>query len=258
MNFTYRNNIWKDTATNSVVKSNSRPIVPTSSSDVAFVKHQYGRPNPLRHWRKQLIPTFNTPSSKQITIDHVDHANYISDQAIDCDKNYKLVKENITPDLTTCDGICHVDDNGVRKKIGGTNKIRRSGSTITKKGYYSSRSQYLKSRCKTYEQNNMKGRVHNKDKNLFKSTTCPEEICKHVVYKNSNPSHNQQGSVTASAQILKKKYDARTNHGVTMKSAYGIAPLARKPYYENTTDYDYKIYKINPNKDECEYKSCYN
>ena len=43
---------------------------------------------------------------------------------------------------------------GVRKRVGGTNKIRRSGSTITKKGYCSSSSQYLKSRCKTTNKTN--------------------------------------------------------------------------------------------------------
>ena len=41
-----------------------------------------------------------------------------------------------------------------------------------------------------------------------------------------------------------------------MKTAYGVSPLAKKPYYENTTDYEYRIYKTNPNKDECEFKNC--
>ena len=116
-------------------------------------------------------------------------------------------------------------------------------------------SQYLKSRC-DLRTKPKRGAVYNSDKNLYNGTTCPDNYCKYVVSKHSNPTHHQQGSVSASSQILKKKYEARTKHGVTMKTAYGVAPLAKKPYYENTTDYEYRIYKTNPNKDECQYKKC--
>ena len=415
MIFTYRNNVWKGQATNSIVPSNSKPITKYDNNYVDLIAHQYGKPNPIKHWRKQLKPTFKTQSSKQVSFNNLESANYIGDTTIDCDNNYKLLKENITPDLTTCNGVSYLEpfygpdvkisdvytfydnvtnsdgtttstikdtifegyingswnllkltnaentflvesavyvilpvdntisetftalaeitaasyDNtdaiykytvelngdydyseytssttftdiegiyislvnesdereyrfdveyldtslgtetdkpeselrsnqnyGIKKCTGGTNKIRRSGSTIVKKGYCASSSQYLKSRCKTYEQNQKRGAVYNSTKNLYKGTTCPDNYCKYVVSKHSNPTHHQQGSVSASAQILKKKYEARTKHGVTMKTAYGVAPLAKKPYYENTTDYEYRIYKTNPNKDECEFKNC--
>ena len=40
---------WKDLATNSAIPSNSRPDL--TASGAAF------KPNPIRHWRKQLLPT---------------------------------------------------------------------------------------------------------------------------------------------------------------------------------------------------------
>ena len=55
---------------------------------------------------------------------------------------------------------------------GGTNKIRRSGSTIHGSNYCSSTKQYLQRRCKTYEQNQLYGKVVDSDKNLYQSTRC--------------------------------------------------------------------------------------
>ena len=109
MRFTYRNNVWKSNATNSIIPSNSRPIVTKNGSDSNSIAHVYGKPNPLKHWRKQLKPTFPTPSSKQVSIDHAEKGNYIGVTPLDCDKNYKVVKNNVSPDLSTCDGSCYIE-----------------------------------------------------------------------------------------------------------------------------------------------------
>ena len=136
MNFTYRNNVWKPSATNSIVPTNARPHTPSSRI--------YGKPNPLKVWRKQLQPAYPTISSKQIAIRNLESAVYVGDQTIDCDNNYQLLKENITPDLPTCDGVTYVDDNGKKTCRGGTNKVRRSGTTKLSNNYCSSHKQLLR------------------------------------------------------------------------------------------------------------------
>jgi hypothetical protein len=246
MNFTYRNNVWKASATNSVIPSNSRP---TTKYDAEYqdLNRKHGQPNPLRHWRKQLKPTHKTASSKQVSFRDLESAVYIGDSSIDCDSNIQLLKNNISPELSTCDGISIVDgDTGAKTCRGGTNKIRRSGSTIHGSKYCSSTKQYLQRRCKTYQQNQLYGKVVDSDKNLYQSTRCSPDVCKYVVHKSRNPTFSRQTSVSASAQILKKKNQAITNNGASYKSAFGMAPVAKTAYYQSSGDVEYRYYKINP------------
>lgn len=96
MNFTYRNNLWKGEATNSIVPTNSRPFT-NNDPNLTNVARTPMKANPIKHWRKQLQPYYRTPSSKQVSIDHIDNAVYIGSREPDCaSTNKQLLKENIT------------------------------------------------------------------------------------------------------------------------------------------------------------------
>ena len=103
MNFTYRNNVWKPNATNSVIPTNSRP---TTKYDPEYenMMRKHGQANPIRHWRKQLKPLHGTVSSKQVNIRNLESAVHVGDSTIDCDTNVQLLKNDVTPNTSTCDG----------------------------------------------------------------------------------------------------------------------------------------------------------
>ena len=65
MNFQYRNNLWKGNTTNTVIPTNSRPFS-NKSTDIPSGRTPF-KPNPIKHWRKQLKPYYKT-NSKQVSI----------------------------------------------------------------------------------------------------------------------------------------------------------------------------------------------
>ena len=210
MNFTYRNNLWKGEATNSIVPSNSRPF---NKYDANSINRTPFKANPLKQWRKQLMPYYKTLSTKQITIDQIEAPNssiYVDYKLnnIDCsDNNYKLLKENITL-LNDCLGIKDISNNTCK---GGSFNIKRSGTTLLNKNYYNNNSKYLQNKCKLYEQNKILG-----DKiksNTYKCTNSNTVCQKEIIYKPSNNAFMTQGAVSSSANILRKKNIALTrNH----------------------------------------------
>jgi hypothetical protein len=175
---------------------NSRPF--NNKTTDLFVG-SFGKPNPIKHWRKQLMPHYESNSTK-ITItdienpstsvytDNLEHCNIIYDQLLSTNK---------------CIGV-----DTEKGCVGGSHNIRRSGSTIYGPTYCSTTKQYLQRRCKTYEQNMMVGQVIDKEQNLYKSTICNNDDSKCVVYKRNNNTFNTIDSVVASNYVSKRKTDA--------------------------------------------------
>jgi hypothetical protein len=181
-----------------IVPMNNRPF--TNETPVN-VQSSFGKQNPIKHWRKQLFPYYDT-TSDLVTINMLETPSAINlTDLTDCTQFFEQV-----PSLTTCDGV----KNENNSCTGGTNHITRSGSTLYNKNYCSSTRQYLQKRCKTYEQNMLVGKALDLDKYLFNSTSNvgsdPKYNC--VTYKQSNPSFNMIGSAVASNFISKKKNNA--------------------------------------------------
>ena len=268
MNYQFRNNVWKGESTNSVIPTNSRPFT-NVDKDISSLARTTGKANPIKHWRKQLHPYYQTKSSKQVSIDTLEAPSSVvyidystSNLNYDCSvNNSQLLKENITL-LNNCNGIKYVNnnENNETRCIGGTNNIRRSGSTNLSKGYYRNYSKYLQSKCKTYEQNQ---KIGSKISDYtYKSQKCTSESLgcdKPVIYKPNNSAFMQQGSVSASANILRKRNNAITNNGASLKTAYGNSSLSVQPYHSGNTGYEIKYLKgNNEDTNECErvFKSC--
>lgn len=179
------------------VPVNSRPF---NNTDTQTFTGSFGKPNPIKHWRKQLMPHYESNSTK-ITISDVENPGV--------SVNTDLEQCNIFYDQVISTNKCiGVDtENGC---VGGSHNIRRSGSTLYGPNYCSSTKQYLQRRCKTYEQNMMVGQVIDKTKNLYKSTVCntDDSKTKCVVYKKNNNTFNTIDSVVASNYVSKRKNDA--------------------------------------------------
>lgn len=164
-----------------------------------------GKPNPIKHWRKQLAPYVNNYTvQSHPTIRDIDGAvktqnplNSISKGAIDILHTNK------------CYGIPNNN-----QCVTGSNAIRRSANTIINKNFCWNSKQYLQSRCKTYDQNQQIGK--NISGNKYLSGSCVNKCNLNldnvgVIYKPNNTQFQQQGSVTSGSRIAKLKYDTIRN-----------------------------------------------
>ncbi len=250
---------WKPNSTNSIVPTNSRPFH-NKDPNLGSISRVAFKPNPIKHWRKQLKPYYKS-SSKLVSIDMIDapsSAVHVLSN-VDCvNNNYQLLKENVNL-LNECNGIKNIDaTTGEVKCSGGTNHITRSANTNIKKNYFVNYKNYLQKRCKTYEQNNMIG--ENISGNKYKSSKCSGLTCeKSVIYKPNNSAFMIQGATSSSANTLRNRNKALTNNSASLKTAYGNAPVFIRDYKPGSTGYEIKYVKgdVNSNK-SCQqiFKSC--
>ena len=245
-NYTFRNNIWKENTTDMAVPSNSRPF---HNLDADTIPRTSFKANPIKHWRKQLLPYYETKSSKQVRIQQLDAPGTgisVNSNNIDCtSKNVHILKENITL-LNQCNGIKVYLEDGVHSTrcIGGTNHIRRSANTNISKNYHRNYHSYLKSKCRTYEENARLG-AKNYD-GTYKSSKCSTmtssdgTTCnKPIIYKPSNNLFSIQGATSSSANILRKKHDAINKNNASLKETYknGIVSINNVYDTESGTGY---------------------
>ena len=198
MQYTYYNKGGNQSS--SVYPKNSRPFSNTDSNSV--LGSSFGKPNPIKHWRKQLDPYYSS-NSKQITIDIVENPNTTNTTNVSNNMCNNIVEQVLS--TSKCDGI----KNG-NSCTGGTNHIRRSASTNYSNNYSSSTRHYLQKRGKTFEQNTMIGTPIDVNKNLFNTTVCSnnDSKTKCVVYKQNNPSFSTIDSVVSSNYVSKKRTNA--------------------------------------------------
>jgi len=259
-NYTFRNNIWKENTTDMAVPSNSRPF---HNLDANTIPRTSFKANPIKHWRKQLLPYYETKSSKQVRIQQLDAPGTgisVSSNNIDCtSKNVHILKENITL-LNQCNGIKVYLEDGVHSTrcIGGTNNIRRSANTNISKNYHRNYHSYLKSKCKTYEENARLGAKN--DDGTYKSSKCSTmtssdgTTCnKPIIYKPSNNLFSIQGATSSSANILRKKHDTINKNNASLKETYknGIVSINNVYDTESGTGYHLNYIKGDTTAGKC-------
>ena len=241
MNYTYRTISWKGEAINTTIPTNSRPY---ANDDLALntLPRTQGKANPLKQWRKQLNPVYQTKSSNQTSFRQLDAPNsavHMNTTTTDCDTTYSQIVKDYIMDASNNDTCC-------------STPIRRSGSTVVKKNYYQNHSKYLQSKCKTYESNSTLGAQNSNG--TYKSAKCSSlytKCNKPVVYKPSNSGFSTQGAVSASAHLLKKRKAAITNNSASLKTVYGNNFVQREAYYPGESGYMIKYVKGDPEKEQC-------
>lgn len=245
-NFTFRNNIWKEPSTDMAVPSNSRPFH-NADTNLQTISRTSFKPNPIKQWRKQLLPYYKTKSSKQVSIQQLDAPGTgisIDTDNVDCtSQNIRILKENITL-LNECNGIKVYLEDGVNNTrcVGGTNNVRRSANTNISKNYYRNYHSYLKSKCRTYEDNARLGSQN--DNGSYKSSKCSTitnsngTTCdKEIIYKPSNKLFSVQGAVSSSSNTIRKKNDAIYKNNASLKSTYKNGIISIDNVYDTESSY---------------------
>jgi len=114
----------------------------------------------------------------------------------------------------------------------------RSASTKVKKNYYTDSRAYLRSRCRTYDQNTSIGEKKVGSVNAYNATNCYDLsgciINKSVIYKPNNTGFATQGAVSSGSRLLKLKLETITQNANSF-SAYGHAAQNAGRYNGNFT-----------------------
>ena len=78
--------------------------------------------------------------------------------------------------------------------------------------------------------------------NTFESSSCQSSQCnKPVIYKPSNSSFSNQGSVSASSYLLRKKQNALNKNNHNLKQTYGNKYIKNVTYNHNLPSFCKKI-----------------
>ena len=225
---------WKGTSTNSAVPSWSRPLQKTDKTQngTAF------KARPIKHWRKQLIPTphsgsgisavgmpFDTPGS-EVFLGRNSSSNCAtcSGSNASITKSSNEAEKNNTIFSYISDKLFDEKKALVCVACNPEANIIKSSSTLLGKKYYPDRTSYLKSRCKTYTQNlsgnPIKG--HNyfngtipiwpsnnntTGSQVFSTTDCCKVsgFSSTLIYKPNNSQYGRQGAVDSSDRIARLK-----------------------------------------------------
>ena len=185
-----------------IIPKNNRPF--TNIDPNTIKGSSFSKPNPIKHWRKQLLPFYES-SSLKLPIYLVENPSNINVLELNNSENICNDIVQQVNSLSTC-----VGSKKENTCTGGTNHIRRSGSTLYNKNYCSSTRQYLQKKCKTFEQNMMVGKPIDVNKYLFNTTVSSNSDTKIncVTYKPNNKTFNTINSVVSSNYVSKKRTDA--------------------------------------------------
>jgi hypothetical protein len=233
----YNHNTFSSVPTNSEPQENARGpgfihrrYLATGGSNAksSTITHRgnvSAAPNPIKHWRKQLMPAQGTSSGK-VSVGQVmdrpggtNHLDKSYSSASDCMNCQHTITNYINKDAKCFEpgpDNCITDSvTGKKTVLSNPARIRRPGSTIINKKYYTTSSAYLKSRVKTYDQRLTLSAISNEESPpTFNSVYCTDQSLANctnnmvkVIYKPNNSGFSTQGAVSNSNRLVKLKYD---------------------------------------------------
>lgn len=112
-----------------------------------------------------------------------------------------------------------------------------SANTNLSKNYYTSHKQYMKSRCKLFDQN-----YSNLDfdpNNNSSKPNCTNATCNSTTYKRNNDTFATQGAVSSGARILREKYNSiqkNSNFNPRQSNYTGDNTLNKKPVFSSVKE----------------------
>jgi len=215
------------------------------------------KPQPLKIYRREIATVTNTSQSrKSSTVQNfevpggsiiLDPTNNTSDcngvtntkilNYNDVDKSYNPCSACDDPlvgatDSTFVRSLSSQDNARRRVRSGGMNRTKFIANRNNSQNYYSSSSQYLHGRNKTFKQNqfnSLRMEGTHSDENVYASNTvqsCGTDTNGNtsyvpVYYKPNNAKFAQQGGVSSSNRLVRLKYDTITDVGASMTKVYG-------------------------------------
>ena len=244
---------WKVSSTNSVVPSFSRPDLNSSGPNF--------KANPIRHWRKQLIPTsttgtnsrsnismpINTPGGSVYLGNVKDNTScLLSTAGINSAKVLENIEKYDNTDFKNMDGDSFYDTENNKMACVACNpevkQIKRA-TTILSKKYYSDTKGYMRSRCVLYDQKLTANPIVGI--NYFEAdgqtlllpsdsptgpqvrqsqnctTNCNTNTSCTTIYKPNNTQFMQQGAVDSSSRIARLKLNTVNKNAVSYKDTFG-------------------------------------
>ena len=278
----------KTTTANSVVPGLHRPNTNGVPSNIH--QHDFDGPEfkarPIKHWRRQLVPTsINTGSGisgpsqpigssgqRNATIgllmDRPGAVSYVGDASCECVEQpgnsytiseYFLEVPKNKGTIVENQGVVDNGDYEINTGIYSTrcigcnpqNNVIKSASTLLSRAYYSDTTGYLKSRCKTYQQNASINRTSGvtylgpngqhiwatfsangsqvyQTNDIYKPRVNPHACggsgasgASTVIFKPNNYQYSVQGAVDSSTRIEKLKLNTINTNANSLRSAFG-------------------------------------
>lgn len=253
---------WKGIATNSAIPSYSRPDLTISGPEF--------KANPIKHWRKQLIPNtgsgvpnrragINMPMDLPGGSVYLGDVNANTDCLLNATSDTTGLKENIIKynntnfqynDISGClSGSCNPEKNRIR-----------SSTTVLSKKYYTDHHSYMRSRCNLYNQKLTALPAPNityldkngdllpvTDESAVRQTqnctiSCPlpgsdsPVVSCQTIYKPSNQQYAKQGAVDSSDRITRLKLNTINTNAASYKELFGSSAsrylgMASTPYF---------------------------
>jgi hypothetical protein len=271
---------------NSVVPGLHRPN--TNGVPSGVFQHDFDGPNfkarPIKHWRRQLVPTsVNTNngttggasqpigSSGQrnatvgLLMDRPGAVTYVGDASCKCVSQpgnsytiseYFLKTPKNKGEIVENEGFVDNNDYKINTGIYNTrcigcnpeNNVIKSASSLVSRAYYSDTTGYLKSRCKTYQQNasinrapgvtylgpngqhiwatpSASGSQVYQTNNIYNPRVnpyaCSGSGASKIIFKPNNYQYSVQGAVDSSTRIEKLKLNTINTNANSLRSAFG-------------------------------------
>ena len=263
---------WKGKTFSQITSEIRKNIIkPTTSPNLT--RHLIMKPQPLKIYRKEIASTVSKScNSRNIFSFETPGGNIVNSKIINENTRGLLdmtlpnnigeypgssCDANVLPDSSnqTTDNRCLSAQNNARRRVRSSGMIIRKFSVINNNDTYCTNTrQYLDSRNKTFDQNTYhmlrQGNAANlpgtaaAQSNVYASNTISH--CKGantnglttalvpVYYKPSNSRFAEQGGVSSSAYILRRKYDTVTDAGAKLQNKFGRATANALAY--STTD----------------------
>ena len=245
---------WKGLATNSALPSYSRPDLTVSGPPF--------KANPIKHWRKQLLPTTGSSGRRAgigMPMDLPGGAVYLGDIPANTDcllnatANTTGLKENIMKfnntnfsqllDENGClNGACNPESNRIK-----------SSTTILSKKYYTDHNSYMRSRGNLFDQkltalpvpgityldangNLLPVTEDNAVRQTQDCISCPIQTSGQTIYKPNNAQYGKQGAVDSSDRITRLKLNTVNKNAASYKELFGSSAsrylgMASTPYF---------------------------
>ena len=278
----------KTTTANSVVPGLHRPNTNGVPSNIH--QHDFNGPEfkarPIKHWRRQLVPTtINTGSGISgpsqpigssgqrnatvgLLMDRPGAVSYVGDASCECVQQpgnsytiseYFLEVPKNKGTIVENQGVVDNGDYEINTGIYSTrcigcnpqNNVIKSASSLLSRAYYSDTTGYLKSRCKTYQQNASINRTSGvtylgpngqhiwatssangsqvyQTNDIYNPRVNPHACggsgasgASTVIFKPNNYQYSVQGAVDSSTRIEKLKLNTINTNANSLRSAFG-------------------------------------
>lgn len=189
----------------------------TNSNTNSLVPPLWRKPGPIKHYRKELQPTYYS-KSRRASADRINVPGgsiYKNSYTCSDDSSVNIIKTDVIQGFTPCVGPLY---------------LQTCNAEFNQNVYNTSQS-YLQSRCITQEQNNgtVRGMFKTFTPELYESPHC-SKTSGHIIYKPNNKKYGTQGGVSSSSRMARMKYANQTRNGAYFMNARGAKQMNKGVY----------------------------